>query len=782
MQATLLDIIDGSHEGHGTDVVLTFKHFISYLEKIVAEEDTVKKNFFAYVLKKFRAKKELAGSLMLEDMPKYKDELTLAYSLLMPAIAREQEELWALGVPLTPTIFYGTNAFYDLLRDNETGGLKCEILNTDNYEEHKKQKLQFIYTYILKKLFNFSLPHKGEMIHTIQDEVTGMPRYFRINIDPRFVEVFAKGGLPDIDFDQLQQQLVGHFDWQRLYNLLPLSLFRFEGFSIITITDITAAQALENIKSIILNRSDNDSKDYYNNVIVSLQALAETPDVSFDMMPAVRVNGRLIFNDEACMHSLMVRTFMETGTGAEELINISEQYLNDPKVFFYRTITEADASQSTLLKGMRDRGVVSYALLPVYYNSNVAGILEAYSTKKGALTEAMLTRMEAATPLLAQFLQKSIDNFNSKVQGVIREKFTSLQPAVQWKFNEVAWHYLRDKDVAGQKAIMEDILFKNVYPLYAAVDIRNSTIERNAALKADLSTHLTVLKEAIEAIKEEQNIAIADELIYKCNKWLRLFEERDIDEDHNLVKDFLDYDVNDFLNHFKSTSPALARIVDNYYAMVNEETGIAYANRRALEESIQTINGAINQYLEVFKTSAQESYPCYFEKFRTDGVEFDIYIGQSISPTHPYNSLYLKNLRLWQLTAMASIAKITHGLLPGLSKHLQTTQLIFVHSNSIDISFRNDERRFDVEGGYNIRYQVIKKRIDKVNVKQTGERLTQPGKIAIVYFNKREADEYVEYINYLQEKEILQPGIEYLDLEELQGVNGLKALRVDVNV
>jgi len=161
-------------------------------------------------------------------------------------------------------------------------------------------------------------------------------------------------------------------------------------------------------------------------------------------------------------------------------------------------------------------------------------------------------------------------------------------------------------------------------------------------------------------------------------------------------------------------------------------------------------------------------------------VEFDIYIGQSITPQLPFNVLYLKNLRLWQLTAMAAIAKLTHGLLPTLSKRLQTTQLIFIHSNSIDISFRNDERRFDVEGGYNIRYQVIKKRIDKANIKDTNERLTQPGKIALVYFNKKEADEYVEYINYLQEKGILKPGIEYLDLEELQGVSGLKALRVDV--
>ena len=131
---------------------------------------------------------------------------------------------------------------------------------------------------------------------------------------------------------------------------------------------------------------------------------------------------------------------------------------------------------------------------------------------------------------------------------------------------------------------------------------------------------------------------------------------------------------------------------------------------------------------------------------------------------------------------MAEIARITHGMLPSLHVPLQTTQLILIHSQPISISFRRDERRFDVEGSYNIRYEVIKKRLDKVHIKDTKERLTQPGKIAMVYSNAKEAVEYQEYILFLQSKNILMPGIENLELEELQGVNGMKALRVDINL
>jgi hypothetical protein len=177
----------------------------------------------------------------------------------------------------------------------------------------------------------------------------------------------------------------------------------------------------------------------------------------------------------------------------------------------------------------------------------------------------------------------------------------------------------------------------------------------------------------------------------------------------------------------------------------------------------------------------QRAYPCYFEKFRTDGVEYDIYIGQSISPEKPFDIVYLKNLRLWQLTSMAAIAKLSHSLMPKMKVPLETTQLIFIYSNTIDISFRTDERKFDVEGGYNIRYHIIKKRIDKVTIRNSRERLTQPGKIALIYFNQKDADEYIAYIHHLQEKNILKDDLEYLDLEELQGVTGLKALRVGVD-
>jgi len=89
----------------------------------------------------------------------------------------------------------------------------------------------------------------------------------------------------------------------------------------------------------------------------------------------------------------------------------------------------------------------------------------------------------------------------------------------------------------------------------------------------------------------------------------------------------------------------------------------------------------INNYLESENLLYNNPIPVILKKFRTDGIEYDIYIGQSIAPDRAFNHFYLKNLRLWQLTSMAAIARLTHELLPSMPKQLRTTQLIFVHNN-----------------------------------------------------------------------------------------------------
>jgi len=75
-------------------------------------------------------------------------------------------------------------------------------------------------------------------------------------------------------------------------------------------------------------------------------------------------------------------------------------------------------------------------------------------------------RIEPAMPLLSLALLKTRDAFNDRIEKIIKEKFTALQPSVEWKFAEVAWDYMQKHNTEGAAAVTGNVVFDNVYPLY----------------------------------------------------------------------------------------------------------------------------------------------------------------------------------------------------------------------------------------------------------------------------------------------------------------------------
>ncbi len=90
----------------------------------------------------------------------------------------------------------------------------------------------------------------------------------------------------------------------------------------------------------------------------------------------------------------------------------------------------------------------------------------------------------------------------------------------------------------------------------------------------------------------------------------------------------------------------------------------------------------------------------------------------------------IQDMTLWQLMLACGLAWHTEQTKPGLKIPLDTCHLILVNHTPLSIRFRFDEKRFDVDGAYDVRHEIIKSRLDKALIKGSGERLTQPGRIA----------------------------------------------------
>ncbi|MGN8055323.1 GAF domain-containing protein [Pedobacter sp. 22163] len=752
---------------------LSFRPLVEYLKGRLKTEKSVKSEFYRFLLQKIEKDDVLLGNISAEDLSQYKDTLELIFTILTPLMDNEDDLFWALSTPIPDQIFFSTNAFYKFFKDHDP---KNKV--TKDNEPIEKKQLKFIYNVILGRFYNFTSVLKNEIIYAHINQETKLTQYYNIQTDTKFVDIMHKGDLPELNFEELGKHFQDETELEYLVKHLPLQNFHFEGFSIISITDVTLQHAIDGIRDALVNH--NYQTEAYTHVIHALKTLSGNGKLEFGLMPFLTVNNKLVFDNQEFSQSMLINSAKSSNLEEEVFYSLVDKYKENPRAIFVSSINDDQIDKDPFLRVLKAAGVCSYSVLPVYYNTQLAGVLEVYSSEEVLVDDKLLSRLRPAMPLIGQLFQYSIEEFDAKMDEVLMDKFTALQPSVQWKFNEAVWHFLQQNNSYHKLKEIETITFKHMYPLFGAIDIRNSTIERNKALKDDMEVQLNSLIDTLKAIRKHVSLELTDKLLFNCKDWIKRIGDFASSNEENKLNEFLEIEVYPFLSIIKGNYPITAEFVDRYFEVIVPETGAAFANRRQLEISMQLINTEVSQYLEKSQANLQASYPCYFAKFRTDGVEYDIYIGQEIAPDRPFDLLYLKNIRLWQLTSMVDIARLSKGLIGEMPRALETTQLIFIHSNAIDISFRNDERRFDVEGAYNIRYEVVKKRIDKVLVKGTTERLTQPHKIAMVYFNPEEAKEYMEYIKYMQVQGYLNDDLEQLELDELQGVSGLKALRVGV--
>ena len=271
-----------------------------------------------------------------------------------------------------------------------------------------------------------------------------------------------------------------------------------------------------------------------------------------------------------------------------------------------------------------------------------------------------------------------------------------------------------------------------------------------------------------------------EEVGYRLAQHLDRIESELRSDDESGVLELLRRDVEPLFGQLDTYGSDVTERVAAYRGALDAELQLVYRRRKEFEQSVAAVNDAISMTLDAEEERAQTMFPHFFEKFRTDGVDHSIYIGAELHEDGLFDELYLRNLRIWQLMTTCRIEWELARVKTDMPVPLEATHLILVQHQPLSIRFRIDEKRFDVDGAYDIRYEIVKKRIDKARVRGSSERVTQPGQLAIVYSTAGEAAEYRRYIEFLQSRGYFSPGLEELELEDLPGISGLKALRVTI--
>lgn len=696
-------------------------------------------------------------------------------SALLPAVYWETEAFAAIA-PFSLKPFIVSPAFQSLFLTPE-GGIKARR----NIEQAKFEQGRAVqaYLFILEKFYNIQQSMNLPIIYITNDPETGLERHYQFHLDFRFVEVSARETPQEPTPEERRFILDNISQPLALRELIPPENFILSGFTMVQAVEVTQSQVVSALERELIDQESIVTSAGFLRLQERLRTLFGKPDLMAGIS-ALRHDRLLLMNAGCCaarncffgdIMDLPLADFK--GTIFEEARK-SEAIISIPDL---ATETRPMPRKEEIMS----EGVRSMLIAPLHYQGRMLGTFALKSPKSYDFMASDRFQLAQLQPLFSMAIKNALDDLDYQIQAIIKEKCTAIHPSVEWRFRRVAHDYLMQQQ-AGRQTQIEPIVFKNVYPVYGATDVRGSTDERNRAIQEDLRAHLHLAREVVAQAQQISSLPILSELLARIHNLDERIAAGLGSSDEYQVVSFLSREVESIFDDMESLGPEVARAVENYRSGVDPNLGTVYNSRRRFEASVSRLNDRLAAYLDWEEANLQTSFPHYFERHRTDGVDYTIYLGASLMEDGRFNRLYLKNFRLWQIMVACGMAWHNERLKAELEFPLDTAHLILLQDTPLSIRFRYDEKRFDVDGAYDIRHEIVRSRLDKAVVKGNGDRLTQPGQVAIVYSQPTELLESRRHLEYLRSEGFLSGEEEKVELEEMPGVQGLRALRVGIDL
>jgi GAF domain-containing protein len=725
------------------------------------------------ILKLVNEKPELAkADFDVNDVEKYNEEIHLLMGYFFTPL-QYRESIGVVATPFDDQNFYYTPKYLELY-GNEN--LTVELVEQREQDKCYKtfSMLFYAYSMVLKKFYNFELGISYLLQYKVTDQLNDLVKYYKLEFDKSCIDISYTGKLPKVSEDQLHEMINDPINMDFWLETLPLDKFKFSGFLPFRYVDVSQIEVISSLKSQLLEKSSIINRNNFNKLEQNIRSLLELPNLKLGII-AFGMNQGNVENPSDFWHGFLDSDRFKCedykGTIYEEAgMQGMPVLVND---------LSRKEKLNIIEKALLDEGIRNMAVVPLYNENNLVGVMELGSNKAFDITFSKLRVIKDIIPVFSIAIQRTSEELQNRIQAIVKEECTAIHPSVEWRFSQAASNLLLKRE-SNEMSQMEEIVFPNVYPLYGAIDVRHSSVIRNQTIQDDLQEQLQLIRDVIVAVIQKKEMPIYDQLIYKIDYFKEGIQKGLSSGDEMNVLNFIRHEVEPLFPHFEENGEEVSFVIDKYKRNINPDLNLVYKKRKDFEDSLGIINDCVTSYLEQEEEKAQHMFPHYFEKYRTDGVEHNIYIGESIANNLSFDRIYLKNLRLWQLIVSAELARKTNALKKSLPIPMDTTGLILVHSQPLAIRFRQDEKQFDVDGAYNIRYEIVKKRIDKAKIKGTNERLTQPGMLSIIFSQEKEMAEYQRYLEYLISAGYFENEIEYHTLEDLQGVYGLRAIRVKV--
>ncbi|ETX02864.1 MAG: hypothetical protein ETSY2_34675, partial [Candidatus Entotheonella gemina] len=568
-------------------------------------------------------------------------------------------------VPFQLQTFYTSPRFKQMFTGGD-GRIQGRVNVDGQTVDHVK--VLHAYAYILQHFYDIQLEFDYPLIFTAIDPGTGLDRHFRIDFDARFTTVKTVGPLPSLTEADKQHLLAHLADPHELMSLLPPERFAFEGFAIINAVDVTDQEVISSLKRDLIEKESIISNARFYGLQQRMQTLFRKPDLFFELSAlqgdevlSLNCNRQIEYSciyadsEHHCINEYEGSVYARACCEGEVLL------VEDLTTYPHRTEIE----DKLIRQGLRN-----FVVAPLHYQDNLIGTLSLGSPRPGDLHALNIMKLRDVLPLFAVSIHRSLEEFDTRLQAVIKEQCTAIHPSVEWRFRQAALRWT-EQYFSKSMTEMEPIVFDNVYPLYGVSDIRSSSRQRSAGIQADLLEHLRMAQDILCLGHGHKPLPILDHMAHHVGKWKSHIAADFGAGDELSVIDLLRRDVEPLFETLSQFSPEIAEKIDTYRSAIDPQLGTIYRRRRDFEESVMCINEVLSSYLDKEQEKAQAMFPHYFEKHKSDGIEYGIYIGASMVENGQFDLLYLHNLRLWQLMVMCGIVRLADQMRSKLKVPLE---------------------------------------------------------------------------------------------------------------
>jgi len=754
--------------------IISFHKLIESFEKIAISNVDYRANYAKAILREIESIPELRTGIQDFDIIKKNEGLIKNITADLFPTALTNNEIKAITIPFQNISFNYTERFKKILR-HAGDEFYMEIRDFDSHQFYINNCCLILSAYYKQKI-DFNRP----FFYDIPDG-DGIEKHYRILYNADFIEIIPTENSVSLTQDDIDLLIDNYKDIELWKSKFPVGSWILKGFGIVSLFDATTESAISNLKSNLLKPDTRTVET--NEVILNIfKSIFKIPDLKV---------GFIIYNPDEdkfirpVKYDYQFQSFLLAADQEVECNNAFfgcsfQNLLANKEPFVISNVQKftEESENKKLGEHLLRQNINSCVFAPIIKEGQLLGVVELVSEKARDLNSVNAIKLELVLPYLTDTIDRYNTDMQHQVEAIIQREYTTIHPSVYWKFKKESQNYFQNSN-PGQDYIFKEIVFKNVFPLYGQIDIQGSSEHRNETVKKDLKNQLATILEILENQKPNSNLMLLNQRKFELESLRDELNQTLKADTEQHIQRYIEEEIHPLLKNTKENAKS-EKLEELYFASLDEKTGMFYQERKKFDNAMSIINKKLASVLDKKQLEAQLIYPHYYERFKTDGVEHNLYIGASISPAKPFDVMYLHNLRLWQLQTLCEMELEHHQLKETLPYELDVTSLILVFSSALSIRFRMDEKRFDVDGTYNARYEVVKKRIDKAKIKGTTERITAKEKITIVYSQNSEEAEYLKYIKYLQHIKILEPLIEQFEVEDLQGVSGLRAIRVKV--